>query len=346
MTGTGRGTGVPARDGAAARTRISERASRAGTGRRRRRRPIEVAIVNNMPDAAFEATERQFARLVDEAAGDRPVTVRLSSLPDPGRGVAVRRTLSERYETLGTLLARPPDAVVVTGSEPRCGDLRDEVTWESLSRLVAWAERSTSSALLSCLAAHGALLATDGIARRPLPAKLSGVYPQAVRGNHPLTAGVGPLRIPHSRRNDVPVDALEAHGYEVLASSEEAGWTVAVRDGPCLRVLVQGHPEYSPSTLLREYRRDVRRYLAGALDAYPELPEGYLDAEATRLAVSFRAAAEGPGGSDLDVAQAFPFHACAAGIAADWQSPAVRLFANWLTEVETRKAGQARRRAG
>jgi hypothetical protein len=31
---------------------------------------IEIGIVNNMPDAALVATERQFSRLIEQASGD------------------------------------------------------------------------------------------------------------------------------------------------------------------------------------------------------------------------------------------------------------------------------------
>ena len=55
--------------------------------------------------------------------------------------------------------------------------------------------------------------------------------------------------------------------------SEDTGWGVAAReeDGHQL-VLVQGHPEYDPSSLLREYRRDAGRYVRGERDDLPFLP--------------------------------------------------------------------------
>ena len=301
---------------------------------------VEIALVNNMPDAAFAATERQFRGLLEAAGRGRPVHLRLASLPDPGRGGAVRRHLDERYEDLAALERRPPDALVVTGSEPRCRDLREEPTWPDLASLLGWAEEATHSVVLSCLAAHGALLATDGIERRRMDRKLSGVFPQWVDGDHPLTRAVGPLACPHSRLHDVPAGALEAGGYRILVGSDAVGWTVAARDGACLRLLVQGHPEYDATTLLREYRRDVRRFLDGERDDYPELPDGYLGASATaRLERFRRRALHRPAG----IAEQFPFDACAAGLEASWRVPMVRLLANWIAELRARKAGPARR---
>ena len=34
---------------------------------------VEIGLVNSMPDAALEATERQFAELLSAAAGERSI---------------------------------------------------------------------------------------------------------------------------------------------------------------------------------------------------------------------------------------------------------------------------------
>jgi hypothetical protein len=43
---------------------------------------IEIGLVNNMPDAALEATERQFVELIRAATNDIVVRLRLYALPD------------------------------------------------------------------------------------------------------------------------------------------------------------------------------------------------------------------------------------------------------------------------
>ena len=69
-----------------------------------------------------------------------------------------------------------------------------------------------------------------------------------------------------------------SNGYDVLIESPQAGWTVATREREgSLTVMFQGHPEYSSDTLLREYRRDLRRYVEGERPTLPAIPEGYLD---------------------------------------------------------------------
>jgi homoserine O-succinyltransferase len=247
----------------------------------------------------------------------------------------------DRYEDLDELYRRPPDALIVTGSEPLRTDLREEAQWPHLSRLVRWAVGATVSAVFSCLAAHAALLELSGVERRLLPRKASGVFDQLVRRGHPLTAGLGPVACPHSRYNEVPTAAVVAAGFDVLLGSPAVGWTMAVAEKGGLVVLLQGHPEYEPTTLLREYRRDVGRYLAGRRATHPDVPAGYLDAEGVALLDGFRRAAEAGTARDE-----FPFEVVAGHLAVDWRPPMVRLFGNWLTEVEARKLRRTWRRAG
>ena len=54
---------------------------------------IEIGLVNNMPDAAVEATERQFVQLLDAASGETVVHLKLFSLPEVARNDLVRIAL-------------------------------------------------------------------------------------------------------------------------------------------------------------------------------------------------------------------------------------------------------------
>jgi homoserine O-succinyltransferase/O-acetyltransferase len=295
---------------------------------------VRVGFVNNMPDGAFDETERQYLRLL--CPGTAPSGLQVSRYVMPGieRGADTRRRILRRYRPIDALYADSPDALIVTGTEPRRADLRDEAYWAQLASLLRWAEGCVPVTLLSCLASHGALLALDGIERRPLPAKLSGVFSQRPRPTHPLVEGLASVSFPHSRANDVPTELLGECGYVVLVDAPGIGWTVAARerDGRLL-VLLQGHPEYSPTALLREYRRDVRRFVEGTALLYPPIPEGYLDTEGVALLEGFRCAG-GPSGRP-DMAD-FPFHAAAAHIAVSWQLDSERLLQNWLAEAHRR----------
>ena len=298
--------------------------------------PIVVGLVNNMPDAALESVETQFRTLLEAAAGSRPVVLRLSSLPEISRGPAASQHVASTYWHISDLLKVPLDALIVTGTEPRSPSLRDEPYWQRLVELLEWAEDNTVSTLWSCLAAHAAVLHLDGIQRQRLPHKCCGVFDHFARTNHPLMAGIeSPIRIPHSRWNDLPRDKLVAAGYVIVNWSREAGVNAFVRQGRSLFVLVQGHPEYDEQTLLREYRRDVGRYLSGQQPFYPDMPYGYVTQEAVALLVAFREAAAAERHPEL--LADFPFSEVAERLTSSWRGSAVRFYRNWLAFVEAHK---------
>jgi len=190
----------------------------------RSRNCIEIGLVNNMPDAALEATERQFVELIRAATTDSVVRLRLYSLPDVPRGERGRQEIAARYRDVSELWNSHLDGLVVTGTEPRAADLKDEPYWPTLAKLVDWARDNTTSAIWSCLAAHAVVLHIDGIERRPLAQKQFGIFDCKVTQAHPLTKGAGPrLRVPHSRCNDLPEAALASAGYRLLTRSAAAG---------------------------------------------------------------------------------------------------------------------------
>src|SRR5580704_10425743 len=165
---------------------------------------LRIAFVNNMPDSALEDTEIQFFDLLDAAAGDIPVLLGLHSLSRVPRGERGQQYVSTFYRSTDELLNNQFDAVIMTGTEPRQPNLRDEPYWAALTNVLDWAESNTVSTILSCLAAHAGVLHSDGIERRPLSDKQFGVFDFAKTANHPLTDGAGQLvRFPHSRWNEV-----------------------------------------------------------------------------------------------------------------------------------------------
>jgi len=299
---------------------------------------VDIALVNNMPDAALDATERQFRALLSASAPDVGVRLTVYSLPEVQR-TEFGRLRAGRYANIDDLWKRRHDGMIVTGTEPHAADLRDEPYWGSLTRLLEWAERSTYSTILSCLAAHAGILHMDGIARRPLRDKRFGVFECARVCDHPLTAAAGGrLRMPHSRWNDVPEEALRACGYRVLMRSAEAGVDMFVKERASLFVFFQGHPEYDAVTLLLEYRRDVGRYLRGERDVYPPIPQGYLDEETERQLAALEARARQDRREAL-LAE-FPTETAAARVTNNWRASAEGFYRNWLGYIEAAKLGQ------
>ncbi len=300
---------------------------------------LTVGLVNNMPDAALRATERQFATLLERAAGERVVRLKLYHLPGVARGEAAGAHLRVASAPVTALDRNRPDALIVTGCEPRAASLRDEPFWEPMARLADWAARHTTSTLWSCLAAHAAVLHLDGVERHRLPAKRSGVFACTPRGRHALLRGApARLRMAHSRLNDLAGAELAAAGYDVLTTSVEAGANLFARqmDGS-LFVFVQGHPEYDPDSLAREYRRDLARYLRGERDGMPGLPEHYFDAAtaAAFQAVATLAAADRRAVGLRDLPRTLGL---APGLAETWGDTVVPVVRAWL-DLAAERAG-------
>lgn len=314
---------------------LRERRTTRGSIRDRGRR-IEIGLVNNMPDAAVAATERQFARLVEEASQEFDVRLRLFSLETLPRAPEAKRAMAADYRPAHALKLQPQDALIVTGAEPRASELPREPYWRELAFVFDWADANTISTILSCLAAHAAVLHRDGVARRKLPAKRSGVFPVQVAARHELMAGFDTQFLtPHSRHNDLDEAELVARGYQILARSPESGVDVFVKEAESLMVFLQGHPEYDADTLAREYRRDLTRFARGEARTPPPPPEHYFPpAVAVALARFAARLAEEPDSVD---ARTFPAAALAID-AAPWRGAAVKLYGNWLRILARRKA--------
>jgi len=91
---------------------------------------LNIALINNMPDAALEDTELQFFDLLDEASGDLPIYLKLYSLTGIPRTDRGQRHLNSFYYSLDELWQTQFDGVIVTGTEPRQPNLRDEPYWK------------------------------------------------------------------------------------------------------------------------------------------------------------------------------------------------------------------------
>jgi homoserine O-succinyltransferase len=243
-------------------------------------RTLRIGLVNNMSDSALEGTERQFTALLTAAGSDPSVTLIPYYLPEVRRSDCGRRHVEERYFNVAELWDAELDALIITGAEPQMKSLRDETYWSRLIEVLAWAQEREKPVILSCLAAQVAALHFDGITREPLNTKCFGVFGHEVVSRSPLTRDVPHrLRMPHSRWNDLPVEALTAGGYQILTQSQEAGVDCFVKARNRLWLFFQGHPEYEADSLLKEYIRDVKRFLRRERETYPPLPNDYFAPE-------------------------------------------------------------------
>ena len=299
---------------------------------------LTCALVNNMPDGAFDATERQYLGLIDEGSGSKVIELRRYTMPGVPRGEQTSARIAEQYLPFDNIYLDSPDFLIVTGSNPIEARIEDEFYWTDLVTLLSWARERVSSVLLSCLSAHAALTVFDGVSRIRLPTKCTGVFAQHVDAGEELTAGIETeILLPHSRWNSVPREALEHAGYNVVIHSDVTGWSVATReeDGRQL-VLVQGHPEYDPSSLLREYRRDAGRFVRHERDEPPYLPYHCVSPEDWAPLVRMHDEIM-DGVREPFVVDRYPFDEVGNRAPWPWRSMATRFYANWLTSVEHEK---------
>lgn len=293
------------------------------------RRPT-VAIVNNMPDSALVATQRQFSDLVMAATGGG-AEIRLYHLPVIPRGEEAQRHLEASSQAVDALYRTRPDALIVTGNEPRAARLDEEPYWPDLTQLVDWASSHTETTLWSCLAAHAAVLHLDRIERRRLPQKKSGVLVCQTRETGRRMGLPKTLSTCHSRMNAVEADQLLDRNYRILSDAPDGSVDVFAKDVGSRFVFLQGHPEYEPDSLMREYRRDVGRFLRGERETYPEVPESYFDNDTVIRMENFRTLAERD--RDPGLFNRFPEFVLREGLADRLAASAAAVFASWVQVI-------------
>lgn len=245
--------------------------------RRQDIRELHIGLLNMMPDAALQATERQFFRLVGGSNQIAQFFMHPFTLRELERSPQTQDYVDTYYEPFEQIKAEGLDALIITGANVTHPDLAAEPFWKPLIQVIDWAAESVTSTLCSCLATHAVLQFRHGQRRRPLPAKRWGIYRhRTVDRTHPLVADVNTLfDVPHSRFNEIGRDQFEKAGLHILAESREAGVHLAVSQDRFRFVYFQGHPEYDMISLLKEYKREVMLYGQGARADYPPFPENY-----------------------------------------------------------------------
>jgi homoserine O-succinyltransferase len=281
-----------------------------------------------MPDAALRTTERQVRDLLARAAGDHAVSLCIFSLPEVPRSEFGRLYVNQFHKPISELWGRDLAGLIVTGTEPKAPCLENEPYWPALAELIDWAEDHTVSTIWSCLASHAAAWRLDRIERHSLGKKMFGVFECHRVINHMLVSGLPQRLVPHSRYNGLAGEELLGAGYQILSLSELAGVDLFIRQRNSLFVFLQGHPEYDAAALFGEYRRDVRRFLSGDVERYPDLPYGHFGDEAAAALLEFRERAILERNSCL--LESFPAETVGRQLTDPWRDSATRLYANWL----------------
>jgi homoserine O-succinyltransferase len=240
-------------------------------------REMHIGLLNMMPDSALAATERQFFRLVGQSNQIAQFYVHPFTVRELKRGADAEAHIAQYYETFEQVKEQGLDALIITGANVTQPDLSLEPFWKPLNKVIDWAYDNVTSTLCSCLATHAVLQFRYGQKRKHLGFKRWGVYPhRVVDRRHPLVADVNTrFDVPHSRFNDVSREQFEAAKLHILVESDVAGVHLAVSEDRLRLVFFQGHPEYDTVSLLKEYKREVKRFAQGEAGEYPPLVENY-----------------------------------------------------------------------
>src|SRR6202051_216417 len=90
---------------------------------------LTIGLINNMPDAALQATERQFMRLLRHAAGDIRIDFHCFSLPSVLRSHTAQWRVEKQYTDIAELARLKIDGLIVTGAGPIAATLPEEPFW-------------------------------------------------------------------------------------------------------------------------------------------------------------------------------------------------------------------------
>ena len=297
-------------------------------------RELHIGLLNMMPDAALAATERQFFRLVGESNQIAQFYMHPFTLKELQRGPEAAAHVAQYYESFDTIKDQGLDALIITGANVTEPQLAKEPFWEPLIQVIDWAYANVTSTLCSCLATHAVLQFRYGQTRRHMGFKRWGVYSHRVLDrHHPLVWGVNTrFDVPHSRFNDISRAQFEAAGLQVLAESAEAGVHLAVSEDLFRLVFFQGHPEYDIISILKEYKREVRRFSRGERPDYPPYPDNYFSLQCQAILDEYRAqviAARDAGHSSPDLPESLLVNK----LDNTWHDTAEAVINNWMGKV-------------
>ena len=256
-------------------------------------RPLRIAILNLMPTK--EKTETQLLRLISNS----PLQVEIALLRTgtyEGTHTSMDY-LDAFYRTIDDVQEEYFDGLIITGAPVEKLDFADVLYWDELTRVMDWADRRVFSTLYICWAAQAGLYYHYGINKRPLDAKLFGIFETELtdKRDQLLCGFDDAFVVPMSRHTALDEAALaKCEDLIVLATSPDTGAALMrSRDGR--RVFATGHSEYDRETLAHEYYRDRDKGLP------IDLPQNY-----------------------------FPGNDPSRAPRMNWHAHASLLFANWL----------------
>lgn len=297
-------------------------------------REMHIGLLNMMPDAALEATERQFLRLLGACNQIVQFHVHLFTIRGLPRGDAAQAHIDKYYESFEQIKNDGLDGLIISGANVIGSRLEEEDFWQPLTEVFSWATENVTSVLCSCLATHALIQYKYGIRRTPIGKKRWGVYAhKTYHRTHPLVAEINTrFDVPHSRFNEIFQSDMESHGLKVLVASKEAGVHLAVSPDGFRTVFFQGHPEYDDISLLKEYKREVMRYVRDELVDYPPFPENYFNEDAQKILHEYERQLRHSKNHGVALPE-FPEESIIGDLDNTWRDTAKAVFNNWLGKI-------------
>ncbi len=293
-------------------------------------RELHIGLLNLMPDAALEATERQFFRLVGACNRIAQFHIHPFTVSGVVRGKKSQAHIDTYYQDFKAIRRDGLDALIISGANPVNPDITQEGFWDQMLEVIDWAAQDVCSIFYSCLATHSVIQHYHNRPRIRLPEKRWGVYSHRVsEARHPLVSSINTrFDAPHSHVYDTSCQQAREAGWRVLAEGEVSGLYLAVSADGFRHVYCQGHPEYDINSLLKEYKREVGRYAAGTRDK-PPFPENYFPDTALAVLEGFL--------TELDAAlnsrrtpPTFPEAELLPLLENTWSDTGRAIFNNWL----------------
>ena len=294
-------------------------------------REMHIGLLNMMPDAALEATERQFLRLIGESNPIAQFYVHPFTLDALPRSATAQAHIDQHYESFDEIKAQGLDALIITGANVIGAELSKEVFWDPLIEVADWAHQQVSSTLCSCLATHAVLDFRYGQKRVKQERKKWGVFRHRVIENtHPLVSDVNSeFDVPHSRWNSVYSEQFQSAGLRILVAGDDDCVHLATSPDGFRTIFFQGHPEYDTVSLLKEYKRDVNLYINQELEAYSPMPQNYFSEFATAVMREYRGRID-LGQLNGSIIPDFPEHLVMPHLNNTWRDTASAVVGTWI----------------
>ena len=296
-------------------------------------RELHIGLLNMMPDAALDITERQFMRLVGNSNQIAQFYIHVFSLPGLARCPETQAYVDEYYTTFDQVREEGLDALIISGANVSNPSLDQEAFWTPLTEVIEWARVNVTSTMCSCLSTHALMKYFYQIDRVKRDDKKWGVFEHRVtQPTHPLLREINTrFDVPHSRWNSITREQIECAGLTVLIQSFDGEVHMAVSPDQLRMVYFQGHPEYDINSLLKEYKRDLMLYFEGRGEQ-PPYPENYFPVEAREIADRYMRTAllAMESGDTLPI---FPEEEILPYLDNTWGDTARAIFNNWLGSV-------------